>query len=270
MPVLPIQENTEFCRPYGWRDERDAKNSVSPENTDMQISVIIPAFNEEHSIGKVIADIPKDCVQEIIVVDNGSTDQTAEIAQSSGARVVREERKGYGYACLAGIVNLNAPGIVVFLDGDYSDYPSEMPLLTHPILCGEAELVIGSRIRGTREKGALLPQARFGNTLATFLIRLLFGVCYTDLGPFRAIRYDRLLEMNMQDKTFGWTVEMQLRAAKMGMRVCEVPVSYRKRIGQSKITGTVQGTIKAAYKILATIFRYGLAERFGFRNYQSP
>ena len=226
----------------------------------MKISVIIPAFNEERSIGKVITDIPKELVHEIIVVDNACTDRTVEVAESAGARVVREERRGYGYACLAGIAALNAPDIVVFLDGDYSDYPAEMSMLVQPVLNGEAEMVIGSRTRGTREKGALLPQARFGNALATFLIRLLFGVHYTDLGPFRAIRYDRLREMNMQDKTFGWTVEMQVKAAKMGIRVCEVPVSYRKRIGQSKITGTVQGTIKAGYKILATIFRYGLID----------
>ena len=226
----------------------------------MKISVIIPAFNEERSIGKVITDIPKELVHEIIVVDNACTDRTVEVAESAGARVVREERRGYGYACLAGIAALNTPDIVVFLDGDYSDYPAEMSMLVQPVLSGEAEMVIGSRIRGTREKGALLPQARFGNALATFLIRLLFGVHYTDLGPFRAIRYDRLREMNMQDKTFGWTVEMQVKAAKMGIRVCEVPVSYRKRIGQSKITGTVQGTIKAGYKILATIFRYGLID----------
>ena len=224
----------------------------------MNISVIIPAFNEEKSIGKVIADIPKTCVQEIIVVDNGCLDRTAEVARAAGARVVREERRGYGSACLAGIAALNAPEIVVFLDGDYSDFPSEMPLLLQPILAGDAEMVIGSRIRGVHEKGALLPQARFGNALATFLIRLLFHVCYTDLGPFRAIRYERLLAMDMQDKTFGWTVEMQIKAAKMGLRVCEVPVTYRKRIGQSKITGTVKGTILAGYKIITTIFRYGL------------
>jgi glycosyltransferase involved in cell wall biosynthesis len=224
----------------------------------MSVSVIIPAFNEEESIGKVIADIPKACVQEIVVVDNGCLDRTAEVARAAGARVVSEERKGYGSACLAGIAALNAPEIVVFLDGDYSDFPSEMPLLLQPILAGDAEMVIGSRIRGVHEKGALLPQARFGNALATFLIRLLFHVCYTDLGPFRAIRYERLLAMDMQDKTFGWTVEMQIKAAKMGLRVCEVPVTYRKRIGQSKITGTVKGTILAGYKIITTIFRYGL------------
>ena len=226
----------------------------------MNISVIIPAFNEEESIGKVVADIPKTCVQEIIVVDNGCLDRTAEIAHAAGARVVREERRGYGSACLAGIAALNAPEIVVFLDGDYSDFPSEMPLLLQPILAGDAEMVIGSRIRGVHEKGALLPQARFGNALATFLIRLLFHVCYTDLGPFRAIRYERLLAMDMQDKTFGWTVEMQIKAAKMELRVCEVPVSYRKRIGQSKITGTVKGTILAGCKIIITILRYGLIQ----------
>ena len=224
----------------------------------MNVSVIIPAFNEEESIGKVIADIPKACVGEIIVVDNGSIDRTAEMARAAGARVVQEARKGYGHACLAGIAALNAPEIVVFLDGDYSDFPSEMSLLIQPILAGDAEMVIGSRIRGVREKGALLPQARFGNALATFLIRLLFHVHYTDLGPFRAIRYEQLLAMDMQDKTFGWTVEMQVKAAKMGLRVCEAPVSYRKRIGQSKITGTVRGTILAGYKILTTIFGYGL------------
>jgi glycosyltransferase involved in cell wall biosynthesis len=226
----------------------------------MSVSVIIPAFNEEASIGKVIADIPKAGVQEIIVVDNGCLDRTAEVAHAAGARVVSEERKGYGSACLAGIAVLNAPEIVVFLDGDYSDFPSEMPFLIQPILAGDAEMVIGSRIRGVREKGALLPQARFGNALATFLIRLLFHVRYTDLGPFRAIRYERLLAMDMQDKTFGWTVEMQVKAAKMGLRVCEVPVSYRKRIGQSKITGTVKGTILAGYKIITTILRYGLIQ----------
>ena len=224
----------------------------------MNVSVIIPAFNEEESIGKVIADIPKVCVGEIIVVDNGSIDRTAEVAHAAGARVVREARRGYGSACFAGIAALSTPEIVVFLDGDYSDFPSEMSLLIQPILAGEAEMVIGSRIRGAREKGALLPQARFGNALATFLIRLLFHVQYTDLGPFRAVRYEQLLAMDMQDKTFGWTVEMQVKAAKMGLRVCEVPVSYRKRIGQSKITGTVRGTILAGYKILTTILRYGL------------
>ena len=229
------------------------------------ISVIIPALNEENAIAKVIADIPKTVrtpdeqheasVQEIIVVDNGCTDNTAAIAERSGARVVTEPRRGYGYACLAGIAALatSAPNIVVFLDGDYSDYPADMPQLLSPILEDEAAFVIGAR-SADNAQDALLPQARFGNWLACFLIHRFFGVRYTDLGPFRAIRYPQLLALNMQDKTFGWTVEMQLKAAKQGIPVCEVPVRYRKRIGTSKITGTFTGTLKAGYKILTTLF----------------
>lgn len=229
------------------------------------ISVIIPALNEEDAIAKVIDDIPKTVetldkqheatLQEIIVVDNGCTDNTAAIAERSGARVVTEPRRGYGYACLAGIAALatSTPDIVVFLDGDYSDYPADMPQLLHPILEDEAALVIGARSAGDA-RDALLPQARFGNWLACFLIQRFFGVRYTDLGPFRAIRYAELLRLNMQDKTFGWTVEMQLKAAKQGIPACEVPVRYRKRIGTSKITGTFTGTLKASYKILTTLF----------------
>ena len=227
----------------------------------MKVSVIIPVLNEEDAIAKVIADIPKTAnngeitVQEIIVVDNGCTDNTAATAAQCGARVVTEPRRGYGYACLAGIAALetSAPDIVVFLDGDYSDYPADMPRLLHPILENGTALVIGARTQGTA-KEALLPQARFGNWLACFLIHRFFGVRYTDLGPFRAIRYPELLALNMQDKTFGWTVEMQLKAAKLGIAVCEVPVRYRKRIGTSKITGTFTGTLKAGYKILTTLF----------------
>ena len=230
----------------------------------MKVSVIIPVLNEEDAIAKVIADIPKTVqtldeeneatVQEIIVVDNGCTDNTATIAERSGARVVTESRRGYGYACLAGIATLEtkSPDIVVFLDGDYSDYPTDMPRLLQPILEGSAALAIGARTQGDA-KEALLPQARFGNWLACFLIQHFFGVHYTDLGPFRAIRYADLLALNMQDKTFGWTVEMQLKAAKHGIPVCEVPVRYRKRIGTSKITGTLTGTLKASYKILTTL-----------------
>ena len=224
------------------------------------VSVIIPVLNEENAIAKVIADIPKTgyneetTIQEIIVVDNGCTDNTAAIAGQSGARVVTEPRRGYGYACLAGIATLatKPPDIVVFLDGDYSDYPTDMPQLLQPIRNGEATLVIGARTQDDAQD-ALLPQARFGNWLACFLIRCFFGVRYTDLGPFRAIRYSDLLALNMQDKTFGWTVEMQLKAAKLGIPVCEVPVRYRKRIGTSKITGTFTGTLKAGYKILTTL-----------------
>jgi len=226
----------------------------------MKVSVIIPVLNEEDAIAKVIADIPQTghneaiTIQEIIVVDNGCTDNTAAIAKQNGARIVTEPRRGYGYACLAGIAALetSAPDIVVFLDGDYSDYPTDMPRLLQPICNGEAAFVIGARTQGDA-KEALLPQARFGNWLACFLIHRFFGVRYTDLGPFRAIRYVDLLALNMQDKTFGWTVEMQLKAAKLGIAVCEVPVRYRKRIGTSKITGTLTGTLKAGYKILATL-----------------
>ena len=226
----------------------------------MKVSVIIPVLNEENAIAKVINDIPqtgdngKITVQEIIVVDNGCTDNTAAIAKRCGARVVTEPRRGYGSACLTGIAALatQPPDIVVFLDGDYSDYPTDMPRLLHPILENRAALVIGARTQDDA-KDALLPQARFGNWLACFLIHRLFGVRYTDLGPFRAIRYADLLALNMQDKTFGWTVEMQLKAAKHGIAVCEVPVRYRKRIGTSKITGTFTGTLKAGYKILATL-----------------
>ena len=220
----------------------------------MKVSVIIPVLNEEGAIANVINDIPKSLVQEIIVVDNGCTDRTAEIARKHGAKVVREPQRGYGSACLAGIAAIQTADIVVFLDGDYSDDPTEMPSLVQPIQEGLAEFVIGTRIPS--EKGALLPQAQFGNKLATFLMRIFFGVRYTDLGPFRAIRYEQLQALDMQDKNFGWTIEMQLKAAKMGMNVREVPVSYRKRIGTSKISGTFLGSLKAGVKILTTLFRY--------------
>ena len=217
-----------------------------------KISVIIPVLNEEGAIANVIGDIPKTLVQEIIVVDNGCTDNTVAVAKRNGAKVVTEPRRGYGYACLAGIAAVTEPNIVVFLDGDYSDYPTEMQQLVQPILEGKADFVVGSRV--STSKGALLLQARFGNWLACRLMRRFFGVCWTDLGPFRAIRYPQLLALDMQDKTFGWTVEMQIKSAKMGMRGCEVPVRYRKRIGTSKISGTLLGTLKAGYKILGTLF----------------
>ncbi|MDE2799911.1 MAG: glycosyltransferase family 2 protein [Gemmatimonadota bacterium] len=225
-----------------------------------RISVIIPVFNEQDAIEKVIGDIPDKLPTEIIVVDNGSTDQTAKLAAAMGARIIRENRRGYGSACLAGIAATNEPDIVVFLDGDYSDHPNEMPDLIAPILENRADLVIGSRVLGNSEPGALMIQARFGNRLATSLIKILFGVSYTDLGPFRAIRYLALLDLNMRDKTFGWTVEMQVKAAKQPLKIQEVPVSYRKRIGVSKITGTLKGTLKAGWKILFTIFKYWLTK----------
>ena len=222
----------------------------------MNVSVIIPVLNEEDAISSVINDIPKTLVREIIVVDNGCTDRTVEIARKYGARIVTEPRRGYGSACLAGIAAVQSPDVIVFLDGDYSDDPTEMQALVQPIRDGQVEFVIGTR--KPSEKGALLPQARFGNKLATDLMRIFFGAKYTDLGPFRAIRYDKLKALNMQDQNFGWTIEMQLKAVKMGMKVCEVPVSYRKRIGTSKISGTFVGSIRAGTKILTSLFRYGI------------
>lgn len=226
------------------------------------ILVIIPAFNEASSIGKMIDDIPKLLVREIVVVNNASSDETEGNAKKAGATVLRENRKGYGYSCLKGIEYAKSqppdkrPHIIVFLDGDYSDYPEELEKLLRPIIEEDLDMVIGSRALGNREKGSMLPQAIFGNALATTLIKWLYGARFTDLGPFRAIKFDKLLELDMRDKTFGWTAEMQVKAAKKGLKYCEVPVSYRKRIGVSKITGTLSGTIKAGYKILWMIFRY--------------
>jgi len=227
-----------------------------------KILVIIPAFNEEESIGKVISDIPKDLVKEVVVVNNSSTDETTANASSAGATVIDEAQRGYGYACLKGIeyaaskTKNERPDIIVFLDGDYSDYPEDMSGLVKPIIEDDVDMVIGSRALGNAEEGALLPQQVFGNWLATTLVRFLYGIKFTDLGPFRAIKFDKLLELNMTDKTYGWTVEMQVKAAKEKFKCTEVPVSYRKRIGVSKIAGTLNGSIKAGYKILWTIFKY--------------
>ncbi len=223
------------------------------------IDIIIPAFNEEKSISLVLRDIPKSLVRHTIVCNNASTDRTAEVAAEQGAVVVTEMRKGYGSACLKGIATINSleqhPDIVVFLDADHSDYPEELPKVIAPILDEDYDLVIGSRALGNMEKGAMQPQQVFGNWLATTLIRLFYRYEFTDLGPFRAIKYDQLLALNMQDPDFGWTVEMQVKAAKMRLKCTEVPVKYRKRVGVSKVSGTIRGTILAGHKILWTIFK---------------
>ncbi len=225
------------------------------------VYVIIPAFNEQNAVCNVISEIPRSLVSEIVVVNNGSTDNTVEQALSCGATVLDELQKGYGNACLKGIEYLkNKPvsghDIILFIDADYSDYPAEMPGLIDPILQDHADLVIGSRALGKRQKGSMTPQQIFGNWLATTLLRWFYGVKFTDLGPFRAIRFDKLMGLGMRDRTYGWTVEMQVKAAKQGLRCTEVPVNYRRRIGKSKVSGTVKGTVMAGYKILLTIFRY--------------
>lgn len=225
------------------------------------IKVIIPAVDEEESIAKVIAEIPKQ-ISEIIVVNNGSKDNTALVAEKSGATVLNEPQKGYGNACLKGLSYLaNAkvtPDIVVFLDGDYSDYPAEMTKIINPILNDDVDFVVGARSSELREKGAMTFPQRFGNWLATFLMKLLFNSTFSDLGPFRAIRYEALKSLKMQDKTYGWTVEMQLKVLKNKIRYAEVPVHYKKRIGVSKVSGTIKGAIFAGFKILSWIFKYSL------------
>ncbi len=228
---------------------------------EAKIDVVIPAFNEEASLPLVLAAVPRPPVRRIVVCDNNSTDRTARVAAEGGAVVVGESRAGYGSACLRALDFLrrhDPPDVVVFLDGDYSDHPEELPAVVAPILAGEADLVIGSRALGEHEPGALLPQARAGNLVACLLIRLLYRHRYTDLGPFRAIRWDRLEGLDMSDPDFGWTAEMQVKALRQRLVVREVPVSYRKRIGVSKITGTLYGTVMAGYKILWTVLRYSV------------
>jgi len=228
-----------------------------------RVTVIIPAYNEQESLPNVLRDLPP--VGRVIVANNASTDRTAEVAAEAGALVVNEPRRGYGSACLAGmselkrLIGAGAPvaEVVVFLDADYSDYPEQLPELVAPLFEDRADFVLGSRLLGDREPGAMPPQSLYGNKLACGLMRLLFGTRYTDLGPFRAIRYPHLLALEMSDTNFGWTVEMQIKAAKAKLRILELPVRYRKRIGTSKISGTVRGTILAGSKILYLIAKYG-------------
>jgi glycosyltransferase involved in cell wall biosynthesis len=223
------------------------------------VDVVIPARNEEASLPLVIAALPRERLRRIVVCDNASTDGTAVAARAAGAEVVYEERPGYGSACLRALALLretDPPDVVVFLDGDYSDRPEELPRLVEPIVDGVADLVIGSRTMGAREPGALLPQARAGNLLACWLIRLLYGHRYSDLGPFRAIAWPALERLEMSDPDFGWTAEMQVKALRRGLRVIERPVSYRRRVGVSKITGTVRGTVLAGRKIISTVLRH--------------
>ena len=223
------------------------------------IKLIIPAFNEENSITKVINDVPK-IVDEIIVIDNNSTDETAKNAEKAGATVLKEVKKGYGFACLKGldyIANQTIkPTIVVFLDGDYSDYPAQLTSIVQPIIEENIDFVLGARVKELREPGAMTPQQFFGNWLATNLMKVFFGAKFTDLGPFRAIKYEKLVALKMTDTTYGWTVEMQLKVLKQKMSYLEIPVKYRTRIGISKVSGTVKGSIFAGVKILSWIFKY--------------
>ena len=226
--------------------------------SSQSVDVIIPALNEQDALPLVLRDIPRPPVRRVIVADNGSTDRTAEVARKNGAEVVHEPERGYGAACLKALAHLAAdpPDIVVFLDGDYSDHPDELLSLIDPIHAGDADMVIGSRTRGRQERGALSPQQRAGNAVACAALRLMYRVRYTDLGPFRAIRWGALQALGMQDRNYGWTVEMQIKAAQRGITYREVPVSYRQRIGVSKVSGTVRGSVSAGAKILWLLGRY--------------
>jgi glycosyltransferase involved in cell wall biosynthesis len=225
------------------------------------VSVIIPTHNEASAIGRVLADLPANLVTEVVVVDSNSSDGTPDIAAKLGARVVHEPRRGYGRACLTGLATASAPDVVVFLDGDYSDRPAELPLLLAPITDGRADITLGSRLSGERVHGALPWHAAFGNRLAAGLITLLYGVRISDLGPFRAARADVLRELALEEATYGWAVEMILKGALQGFRIVEVPVSYYPRIGKSKISGTVRGTLGAGWFILSRIMRYHFRRR---------
>jgi glycosyltransferase involved in cell wall biosynthesis len=225
------------------------------------VSVVIPTHNEAQSIGRVLADLPADIVTEVLVVDSNSTDGTPEIATKMGARVLDEPRRGYGRACLTGLANANSPNVVVFLDGDYSDRPAELPLLLTPIIGGHADITLGSRLHSRTSTGALPWHQVFGNRLAASLIRLLYGLDISDLGPFRAGRADVLRALALEENTYGWAVEMILKGALAGFRVVEVPVSYYPRIGKSKISGTLKGTVGAGWFILSLIVRYYFRRR---------
>lgn len=235
------------------------QTSLSTSIMEPLIKVIIPAYNEQDSIGLVLQDIPA-IVNEVIVVSNASTDNTEQVAQENGATVLREEQMGYGYACLKGMNYIAShtpkPDIVVFLDGDYSDYPEELTKIIAPIVQDNCDMVIGARDKRFRESGSMTGPQIFGNWLATTLMSLFFGARFTDLGPFRAMKYDSLLALEMEDKTYGWTVEMQLKVLKKKMKYTEIPVNYRNRIGVSKVSGTVKGAVMAGVKILGWIFKY--------------
>ena len=237
----------------------------SPPVTGIEVAIIIPVLNEEEAIVKVLNDLPEQRRKLVLVVDNGSSDNSAAVARAAGARVLFEPRRGYGRACLRGLSWLEKehiePRVVVFLDGDYSDYPAEIELLLRPLLAGDFDFVLGSRTKKVLSRRALTPQARFGNLLATRLIDFFWGFSYSDLGPFRALDYTLLKRLCMDDKTYGWTVQMQIRALQAGARILEIPVSYRYRMGKSKISGTVKGSILAGYKILSTI-RHERTQRF--------
>jgi glycosyltransferase involved in cell wall biosynthesis len=229
-------------------------------NATPRIALVIPALDEERALPGVLRDLAAyrpSLVREIVVVDNGSRDRTAAVARDAGATVLHEPRRGYGAACLCALAYLRAapPDFVVFMDADRSDDPADLPALVQPLVRGESDLVIGSRTRGAHDPGALLPQARFGNWLATGIIHRRTGFRYTDLGPFRAVRFAALERLDLRDRDYGWTVEMQVRALQEGLRVCEVPVRYRRRVGRSKISGTVAGSVRAGVKILATLWR---------------